>query len=318
MSELLATVCERARTKGMSYKTEKAYVGWVERYVHFCRDGKTWRHPKECGAEQVEAFLTYLAVERDVAASTQNQALAALLFLYRDVLRMELDNLDAVRAKKSVWMPVVLSVPEVKALLERLTGVYILMGGMLYGSGLRLMECLRLRVKDVDFDRKQITVRDTKSNRDRVVPLPETICEPLKRHLAVVRAQWEVDLASGHGDVELPNALGRKYPNACREWGWQYVFPAAKFSTDPRSGAVRKHHIYETSVQKAVKAAAQGAGIVKPCGPHTLRHSFATHLAERGEPIEVIQNLLGHKDIKTTMIYVHLANRKPKSPLDDL
>jgi integron integrase len=319
MSQLLTTVREKVRTKGMAYKTEKAYVGWIERYVVFCREpGGKWRHPMDLGAEQVEAYLTHLAVKKNVSASTQNQALAALLFLYRDVLEKDIDGVDALRAKGTKWLPTVLSVPETRRLLSHLNGTYSIIGGLLYGCGLRLMEALRLRVKDVDFDRKQITLRDTKSNRDRAVPLPETVAEPLRKHMALVRAQWEIDLGNGHGDVELPNALDKKYPNAAREWGWQYVFPASKLSTDPRSGAIRKHHLYETSVQKAVSKAAKMAGIDKPTGPHTLRHSYATHLAERGEPIEVISKLLGHKDIRTTMIYLHLADRKPRSPLDDL
>lgn len=318
MSALLQTVREKVRMKHYSYKTEETYVGWVERYIRFHRSEQGFRHPREMGAREVETYLTYLAVAKNVSASTQNQALSALLFLYRDVLDMRLEGINATRAQRTTWVPTVLSVGEVRKLLDNLTGVYRIMGGLLYGCGLRLMECLRLRVKDVDYERRQITLKDTKSNRDRVVPLPEAVIEPLRRHLVVVRAQWEIDLANGHGDVELPNALERKYPNANREWGWQYVFPAAKFSRDPRSGVVRKHHVYETSLQKAVKAAAKLAGINKPCGPHTLRHSYATHLAERGEPIEVIQKLLGHKDLKTTMIYLHLADRKPHSPLDDL
>jgi integron integrase len=315
MSQLLNDVRETIRRKHLSYKTEDAYVGWIVKYVKFY---KCQRHPNTMGRDEIECYLTHLAINKKVAPSTQNQAYSALMFLYKNVLKIEIEDVDAMRAKQNAWMPTVLSVPETRRLLSHMSGTYAIIGGLLYGGGLRLMEALRLRVKDIDFDRKQITLRDTKSNRDRVVPLPETITEPLRLHLAVIKAQWEIDLAAGHGDVELPNALDRKYPNAPTEWGWQYVFRAEKLSKDPRSGAVRKHHLYETGVQKAVAKAAKLAGIDKPVGPHTLRHSYATHLAERGEPIEVIQKLLGHKDIRTTMVYLHLADRKPRSPLDDL
>jgi integron integrase len=282
-------------------------------------------HPRDVGAEGVSKFLTYLATERNVSASTHtcpggrcqgNQALAAILFLY-SVLGVELGDLNAVRARKSQYLPTVLTQDEVMCLLTELDGVYSIIGQLLYGGGLRLMECLRLRVKDVDFEHRIIILRETKSNRDRMTCLPDSVIPALKLHLAKVKAQHDEDLANGRGEVQLPNALAVKYPHAPFEWGWQYVFPSAGFSADPRSGHVRRHHIFETSVQKAIKKAAQKAGIHKPVGPHTLRHSFATHLLEGGTDIRAIQDLLGHKDLKTTMVYTHIANLAAvQSPLD--
>jgi len=310
--KLMDTVKDALRVKNYAYRTEKTYLHWIRQYVRFHLPA----HPRDVGAEGVSKFLTHLAKVRNVSASTQNQALAAILFLYK-VLGVELGNLDAVRARKSQYLPTVLTQEEVMRLLAELQGVHCIIGQLLYGGGLRLMECLRLRVKDIDFDHRVIVLRETKSNRDRVTCLPDSVVPALKLHLAKVKAQHDEDLANGRGEAILPNALAVKYPRAPFEWGWQYVFPAAVFSTDPRSGRVRRHHIFETGVQKAIKKAAQKAGIDKPVGAHTLRHSFATHLLEGGTDIRTIQDLLGHKDLKTTMVYTHIANLAAvQSPLD--
>lgn len=263
-------------------------------------------HPREAGADGVKRFLTHLAVDRQVSASTQNQALASLLFLYK-LYEIDLGNLEVVRAKKSDYLPTVLTHDEAMRVIEQCNGQYKIMAQLMYGGGLRLMECLRLRIKDVDFENGTLTLRDTKSNRDRVTCLPASVIPALKLHLDKVKAQHTEDVANGRGEVELPFALDRKYPNAPFEWAWQYVFPAAGFSTDPRSKHVRRHHVYETSVQKAIKLAAQKAGITKHVGPHTFRHSFATNLLQRGYDIRTVQELLGHKDVKTTMIYTHVT-----------
>lgn len=315
MSQFLDDLRDKIRVKQYAYKTEKSYVEWAERFIRF----HGIRHPKEMGKPEIEAFLTHLAIS-GVSASTQNQALAALLFMYREMLGRVFDGIQSVRAKRSVHVPTVLTVDEVKRVLCRLYGVYHIIGYLLYGSGMRLMECLRLRVKDIDFELKIITLRDTKSNRDRVTVLPDVLVDPLRLHLAKVKAQHDQDLAHGYGSVEMPGALARKYPNAEYEWPWQYVFPASQFSRDPRSGIVRRHHLYETSVQKAVRRAAKESGITKPVGPHTFRHSFATHLLQGGTDIRKIQELLGHKDLKTTMVYTHVAGigAGVKSPLDCL
>lgn len=317
MSKFLDTMREKIRVKHYSYKTEKSYVDWAERFIRF----HGIKHPAEMGREDVEKFLTYLAVEKRVSASTQSQALHALLFMYEYVVGRKLEDVSMIRAKKSVHMPTVLSQDEVRNLLARLHGVYFIIGRMLYGSGMRLMECMRLRVKDVNFDLRTITVRETKSNRDRITVLPTSIIDPLVLHLKKWKLQHEDDLRLGYGSVEMPGALGVKYPNAEYEWGWQYVFPAGKFSTDPRSGVVRRHHLFETSVQKAIRRASLDAGIAKPVGPHTLRHTFATHLLQGGTDIRKIQELLGHQNLKTTMIYTHVGNvgagvRSPADMLD--
>lgn len=310
--KLMDEVKDALRVKNYAYSTEKTYLHWIRQYVRFHLPA----HPRDVGAQGVSKFLTYLATERHVSASTQNQALAAILFLY-SFLGVELGDLNTVRARKSQYLPTVLTQDEVMRLLDELDGVYSIVGQLLYGGGLRLMECLRLRVKEIDFDHRIITLRDTKSNRDRVTCLPDSVIPALKLHLAKVKAQHDEDLSNGRGEVQLPNALAVKYPRAPYEWGWQYVFPAAGFSTDPRSGRVRRHHVFETSVQKAIKKAAQRADIHKPVGPHTLRHSFATHLLEGGTDIRTIQDLLGHKDLKTTMVYTHVANlASVQSPLD--
>ena len=314
--KLLDQVRAKIRLKHYSIRTEQTYVDWVKRFVIF--HGK--RHPAEMGAMEVEAFLTHLAVEGRVSASTQNQAKSALLFLYREVLGSELPWLDQVeKAKAPQRLPVVLTRAEVQALLSRLEGVPWLVASLLYGSGLRIMECLRLRVKDVDFSRREILVRDGKGFKDRVTMLPAALLQPLRDHLLRVRRLHEDDLAAGGGQVYLPYALERKYPGAAAEWMWQYVFPASSLSVDPRSGVVRRHHVQDQGVQRAVRQALRDAGLAKPATPHTLRHSFATHLLEGGYDIRTVQELLGHADVRTTMIYTHVLNRGGHgvtSPLD--
>jgi integron integrase len=280
------------------------------------------RHPKDLGAKEVEGFLSWLATERNVAAATQNQALAALLFLYKQVLGLDLAWFSSmVRAKRPVRTPVVLTQSEVRRLLEQLSGVKWLMASLLYGAGLRQIECLMLRVKDIDFAYRQITVRDGKGGKDRVTMLPEQVVQPLQAHLGQVRALPLRDLAGGHGEVSLPKALSRKYPRAGREWAWQFVFPSKNLSADPESGVIRRHHLFPDTLQRAVKEAARATRIVKPVSCHTLRHSFATHLLEAGHDIRTVQELLGHVDVSTTMIYTHVLNkggRGVKSPLDRL
>lgn len=273
------------------------------------------------GKSEIESFLTDLAVNGKVAASTQNQAFSALLFLYKEVLQIELDGkIQASRAKAPQHLPVVLSKEETRRLLAEMNGIHLLMAQLLYGCGLRLMECVRLRIKDLDFELHQIVVRDGKGEKDRLTLLPESLTANLERHLRHVRLIYEDDLQDGFGNVYLPFALERKYPNAAHEWGWQWVFPASKRSVDPRSGIERRHHVDESGLQKAIRAAARKAGLVKPVGPHTLRHCFATHLLEAGYDIRTVQELLGHKDVSTTMIYTHVLNRGPqavRSPLDE-
>jgi integron integrase len=311
----LDQVRDAIRLKHYSIRTEQAYVGWIKRYIYF----HGMRHPSEMGAPEVEAFLTYLAVKENVAASTQNQALSALLFLYREVLQQDLGPVDALRAKRPKRLPTVLTKDETLRLIGCLSGTHQLMAKLIYGSGLRLMECLRLRVKDLEFDRRALIVRDGKGVQDRVTVLPDSLIPLLKEHLQRVKALHEQDLAQGYGAVYLPDALALKYPNTDREWGWQYVFPASSLSQDPRSGVTRRHHLHESSLQKAIKEAARLAGIVKPVGPHTLRHCFATHLLESHYDIRTVQELLGHKDVKTTMIYTHVLQRgglAVRSPLD--
>lgn len=313
---LLDQMRERIRLKHYSIRTERVYCEWVKRFIRFHQ----YRHPQDMGAAEVEAFLTELAVKRNVSASTQNQALAALLFLYKEVLALDLPWLaDVVRAKKPQRLPVVLSIEDVRRILAALDGELWLVCSLRYGTGMRLMEVLRLRVKDVDFSRREILIRDGKGMKDRVTMLPNRLQEPLRRHLAVVRATHKAELELGRGDVWLPFALARKYPRAPVEWGWQYVFPASGLSVDPRSGAVRRHHLDEKRVQRSFKRAAREAGVVKQVSPHTLRHCFATHLLESGQDIRTVQELLGHSDVKTTMIYTHVLNRgglAVLSPLD--
>ncbi|MFM2324954.1 MAG: hypothetical protein RL244_1833, partial [Pseudomonadota bacterium] len=280
------------------------------------------RHPRDMGAPEVEAFLTHLAVEGNVAASTQNQALSALLFLYREVLNSKLPWMnEMVRAKRPARLPVVLTQAEVQSVLSRMQGVPLLLAQLLYGTGMRLMECMRLRVKDVDFDRLEILIRDGKGGKDRVTMLPQKLAPLLQQHLVWRRSLYQDDLAAGKADVYLPHALAIKYPGASTQWGWQYIFVAASYSTDPRSGVVRRHHLDEKQLQRAFKRAVQAAGFAKPATPHTLRHSFATHLLQAGYDIRTVQELLGHADVATTMIYTHVLNkggRGVSSPLDIL
>ncbi|MDP1651520.1 MAG: integron integrase [Rhodocyclaceae bacterium] len=316
--KLLDRVRDKIRLKHYSIRTEQAYVQWVRRFI--LHHGK--RHPAEMGAAEVEAFLTHLAVAGNVAASTQNQARSALLFLYKEVLGTELPWLDNVeQARKPKRLPVVLTADEARGLLAQLAGVHWLVAVLLYGAGLRLMEALRLRVQDVDFKRREILVREGKGFKDRVTMLPELAAKPLQLHLEAVKALHAQDLAEGGGEVFLPYALERKYPHAGKSWGWQYVFPSGNRSVDPRSGKTRRHHIDEQTIQRAVKQAVRSAGIVRPATPHTLRHSFATHLLEGGQDIRTVQELLGHADVATTMIYTHVLNKGGRgvtSPLDRL
>ena len=313
---LLEAVRDVIRLKHHSLRTEDTYVHWIKRFIYF--HGR--RHPREMGAAEVTAFLNHLVQTRDVAAATQNQALSALLFLYREVLGAPLAWLNEVeRAKRPARVPTVLSQAEVRALLSGMVGTKWLMAALLYGAGLRLRECLTLRVKDVDFDYRQIVVRQGKGAKDRRTLLPGATIEPLKAHLARVKALHEKDLASGYGEVELPHALALKYPNADRQWGWQFVFPSHKFSADPRTGVIRRHHVYENYVIRGVKLAAAKARIAKHVSCHTLRHSFATHLLENGYDIRTVQELLGHSSVETTMIYTHVMNkggRGVRSPID--
>jgi integron integrase len=295
--KLLDQVRAVIRAKHYSRRTEESYVDWITRYVRF----HGTRHPRELGAPEIAAFLSHLAVDLEVAASTQNQARCALLFLYREVLGVEMEEpREVVAAKMPRRLPVVLTREEVRAVLAELSGVYRIMGQLLYGSGLRLMECVRLRVKDLDFAQRQLTVRDGKGMRDRVTTLPERLLAPLRDHLVGVRSTHQEDLGRGHGAVYLPFALERKFPNSNREWGWQYVFPADRLSPDPRGGVIRRHHRDERSLQVAVKEAVRAAGLAKPASCHTFRHSFATHLLEDGYDIRTVQELLGHSDVKTT------------------
>lgn len=315
--KLLDQVRDAIRLKHYSYRTEQTYIDWVYRFILF----HDKRHPKDMGASEIEAFLTHLAVQKHVAASTQDQALCALVFLYRHVLRQEIDlSIDAVRAKRSRYLPTVLSQDEAIAVINQLSGVYQLVVKLLYGSGLRLSETLQLRVKDLDFAQRQIIVRDGKGGNSRITMLPNSVIAPLQVHLQNVQQMHHQDLERGLGSVYLPYALERKYPNAERQWVWQYVFPSGRISKDPRSGVVRRHHLDESGLQKAVKQAGFSAQIDKRVGCHTFCHSFATHLLQNHYDIRTVQELLGHKDVKTTMIYTHVLNRGSRgvfSPLDE-
>jgi integron integrase len=313
---LLDQVRDRIQTLHYSIRTEQAYLGWIKRFILYHNK----RHPKDMGKQEIEAFLTHLAVVRNVSPSTQNQALNAILFLYKQVLGIEVVWLeDVTRAKKPERLPVVLTSDEVMMIFSHLDGIKSLVARLLYGTGMRLMECLKLRVKDIDFARKEIFVRHGKGGKDRVTVLPISLIPELEAHLGKVRCLHRADLEDGCGCVYMPYALDRKYPGACREWGWQYVFPAANRSKDPRSDRVSRHHITPQTIQRAMKLAIRKAGINKPASTHTLRHSFATHLLESGYDIRTVQELLGHKDVSTTMIYTHVLNkggRGVRSPLD--
>jgi len=315
---LLDQVRNVIRCKHYSIRTEQSYVDWIKRYIYFHKK----QHPKDMGERQISEFLTHLAVERKVASATQNQALCALVFLYREVLKKEIGEFEnLIRAKKPQKLPVVFTREEVRQILLQLSGVTWLMGQIIYGAGLRIMECVRLRVKDVDFGYGQIVVRDGKGMKDRVTMLPELIVEELQRHLLKAKKIHEIDLKAGFGAVYLPYALERKYKNANRSWSWQYIFPATRRSIDPRSGIERRHHISETVPQRAVRKAIRNCGLTKAGSCHTLRHSFATHLLEAGYDIRTVQELLGHKDVSTTMIYTHVLNKGGKgvqSPGDTL
>lgn len=352
--KLLDQLRDKMRMKHYSIRTEEGYINWVRRYILFHNK----RHPKDMGKLEIESFLTHLAVDQHVSASTQNQAFAALLFLYREVLRIDLPAVDALRAKRPERIPVVLSIDEVRSILDRMGGTHLLMTQLLYGSGMRILEVCRLRVKDVDFDRNQITVRDGKGEKDRVVPLPRKLVEPLRTQLKAVKKLHDQDLAVGHGRVWLPYAFVRKFPTAEKEWGWQYLFPSSRLSMDPReeqlqlderdkfaerrqarrstssstnpkkikrdkakSPVLRRHHIHENMLQKVVKKAVLECGFTKKISCHTFRHSFATHLLEAGTDIRTLQQLLGHSDVSTTMIYTHVLQRGAsgvQSPLDRL
>ncbi len=307
---------EAIRRRNYSRRTEKSYWFWIRWFIR--HNGV--RHPAQMGAVEVEAFLSWIATERNVAAATQNQALSALLFLYKVLLGQNLPWFtNLVRAKRPVRIPAVLSRAEVQRLLAQMQGTKWLMASLLYGAGLRQIECLQLRVKDVDFAYRQILVRDAKGAKDRVTMLPEQAVQPMQAHLGRVRSLHQRDLASGHGEVSLPFALARKYPRAGYDWGWQFAFPSGVLSADPESGVIRRHHVFPDTLGRAVKAAARAARIIKPVSCHTLRHSFATHLLEGGYDIRTVQELLGHSDVSTTMIYTHVLNkggRGVSSPLD--
>jgi len=314
--KLLDEVREAIRTRHYSLKTEEAYVHWIKRFILFHNK----RHPRDMREREINQFITHLAVKENVSASTQNQALCAIIFLYKQVLKIDIGDLgNVVWAKKPDRVPVVFTRSEAQAVLSQLTGMNWLMGMLLYGAGLRLTECLQLRVKDIDFEYQQITVHSAKGAKDRVTPLPERMIEPLKQHLKYVKELHQKDLKDGYTSVSLPYALERKYPNAGKELGWKFLFPATQISTDPRTGIKRRHHIYETVLQKAIKQAIRKAGITKHASCHTFRHSFATHLLEAGYDIRTVQELLGHKDVKTTMIYTHVLSKGGlgvKSPAD--
>lgn len=313
---LMDRVRESLRVSHYALSTERSYCHWIRRYILF--HGK--RHPLQMGAPEVEAFLSHLATAENVSAATQNQAMHAVLYLYKTVLGVDLPWLDGViRARESKRLPVVLTQREITALLRHVHGTPGTIIKLLYGTGMRLLEGLRLRVKDLDLERREIIIRQGKGDKDRVTMVPASLVDELRDHLQARRVMHDTDLATGHADVELPHAIERKYPRAGQQWAWQYVFAAKTYSVDPRTGVYRRHHIGEWVIQRAVKAAARAAGIPKLVHPHTLRHSFATHLLESGADIRTVQELLGHSDVKTTMIYTHVLNRGGRgvvSPLD--
>jgi len=315
---LLDRVREEIRLRHFSLRTEQAYIHWIKRFILFHHK----RHPRDMGAAEVQAFLSWLAVEGQVAASTQGQASAALLFLYKQVLAVNLPGLDeVVRAKRPQRLPTVLAPDEVERLLAQLGGTQALMGRLLYGTGMRLMECLRLRIKDVDLPRREITIREGKGNKDRRTMIPVSLISDLQEQIEIARQQWLRDREDGLPGVQLPDALERKKPEEGQSFAWMWLFPAKELSVDPRSGIRRRHHAHEQGIQRAIKRGILAAGITKPASTHTLRHSFATHLLESGQDIRTVQELLGHADVRTTMIYTHVLNRGPMgvvSPLDRL
>ncbi|MCI0549381.1 MAG: integron integrase, partial [Anaerolineae bacterium] len=301
--KLLEQVSDAIRIKHYSSRTEKTYMDWIKRYILFHKK----RHPKDMGAEEIQTFIAHLAAQKQLAASTQNQALSAVIFLYRHVLKIDIAlPSDIIRAQKSETLPVILTHQEAMSVINKMTGVSQLMTKILYGSGLRLMECLRLRVKDIDFGNRQIIVRDGKGEKDRATMLPDALIPDLQTHLITVSDIHQQDLKAGYGEVYLPYALARKYPNAPQEWIWQYIFPASARSVDPETKKIRRHHLDESVLQKAIRQTARIVGIDKPVSPHIFRHSFATQLLQAGYDIRTIQELLGHKDVKTTMIYTHV------------
>jgi integron integrase len=323
ISQVIQEIRKAIRIKHYAYSTERTYIDWAKRFFDYTLKLKK----KDITASGLDSgdvrdYLSYLAMKRHVSSSTQNQAFNALLFLFRDILKIAIDDLSqTVRAKRGQRLPVVLSVEEVKEIFKHVEGIDLLILQLLYGSGLRLMELARLRVKDIDFSASLVLVRNSKGDKDRTTVLPNSVTSSLRSHLERVKVMHEHDLASGYGEVFLPDALERKYPNAAREWHWQYVFPSSKLSVDPRSGKIRRHHINEKTVQNAVKEAVKKAGIAKHASVHTLRHSFATHLLMNGVNIREVQNLLGHKSVETTMIYTHVMRdmkNAPQSPLDTL
>ncbi|MBT7973075.1 MAG: integron integrase [Candidatus Marinimicrobia bacterium] len=317
---LLGEISDLMKREHYSVNTERTYCDWIKQFVKFhCLQTRESLFVE--AENKVEKFLTYLATEREVAASTQNQAFNALVFLYKRVLEMPLENVRATRSRKEARIPVVLTREEVKQVLPLLDGVPELVVKLLYGSGLRITEAVRLRVQDLDFGFKQVTVRNGKGMKDRVTPFPETLTGPLHNHLEKMKMIHEKDLMQGYGTVYLPYALDKKYPNAEREWNWQFVFPGRSLSKDPRSGTIRRHHVDQSVINKAIKKAVRKLGIYKKVSAHTFRHSFATHLLQRGTDIRTIQSLLGHKDLETTMIYTHVLKQGGEgvvSPLDDL
>jgi integron integrase len=318
LQNLLRQVRETIRVRHYSLRTEESYVYWIRNFLRF----HSFRNPKQLQESYLSKFLSHLAIDQKTAASTQNQATSALLFLYRNVLQQNLEWIYNIqRAKTNFKIPTVFSRAEVRNILNQLEGTIWIMASLLYGSGLRVMECLRLRIKDIDFHSKQIVVRDGKGARDRVTLLPESLIAPLKKHLQRVKSLHDIDLNEGFGKVYLPLALQRKYPNAHSEWSWQYVFPSSKRSMDPASNQMRRHHVDESVLQRAIHKAIRTCGIIKPGSCHTLRHSFATHLLESGCDIRTIQELLGHKDVSTTMIYTHVTKKGGagiKSPFDTI
>jgi len=316
--KLLDQVREKIRVKHYSYRTEQAYVQWVKRFILFHNK----KHPKDMGEQEITQFLSHLAVNRNISASTQNQALCAIVFLYKHVLNKDLNEFGNIQwAKRPKRLPVVFSKNEIRQILDEMSGIYKVMATLLYGAGLRLTECLQLRVKDIDFDYQQIAVRSGKGEKDRVTVLPESVTEPLKKHINKVIDIHDKDIQEGYDSVYMPYALDRKYPNAGKEIGWHFLFPSKNISKDPVSGIMRRHHLHGSVLQRAVKSAIKKARIMKHGGCHTFRHSFATHLLEDGTNIRTVQELLGHKSVETTMVYTHVMNKKKigvKSPADNL